>query len=32
VPALVEKTLAENLTLKQVKQAIQIWRPDYWRV
>jgi hypothetical protein len=32
VPALVEKTLAENLTLKQVKQAIQTWRPDYWRV
>jgi hypothetical protein len=31
VPALVEKTLAENLTLKQIKQSIQNWRPDYWR-
>jgi hypothetical protein len=32
VPALVEKTLAENLNLKQIKQAVQSWRPDYWRV
>lgn len=29
---LVEKTLAGNLAPKQIKQAIQIWRPDYWRV
>ena len=32
LPALVEKTLAGNLNLKQVKQSIQTWRPDYWRV
>lgn len=32
LPGLVEKTLAGNLNLKQVKQSIQIWRPDYWRV
>jgi uncharacterized protein DUF6526 len=32
VPALVQRTIAENLELKQIKQAIQTWRPDYWRV
>ena len=32
VPALVEKTLAGNLKQKEIKQAIQTWRPDYWRV
>jgi hypothetical protein len=32
LPALVEKTLAGNLDLKQIKQSIQTWRPDYWRV
>ncbi|HML15717.1 MAG TPA: DUF6526 family protein [Bryobacteraceae bacterium] len=29
---LVEKTLAGNLNQKQIKQSIQSWRPDYWRV
>jgi len=32
VPALVEKTLRENLEPKAIKQAIVNWRPDYWRV
>jgi uncharacterized membrane protein len=30
--ALVERTLRENLAPKQIKDAIQTWRPDYWRV
>ena len=32
VPALVERTLNENLDKKQIKDAIREWRPDYWRV
>ncbi|HTS76476.1 MAG TPA: DUF6526 family protein [Bryobacteraceae bacterium] len=32
LPALVEKTLKGNLPPKEIKQAIQSWRPDYWRV
>jgi hypothetical protein len=32
LPALVERTLRENLTPRQIKDAIQVWRPDYWRV
>ncbi len=32
VPSLVERTLTEKLTPKQIKQAIQSWRPDYLRV
>lgn len=29
---LVEKTLKGNLDPKSIKQSIQSWRPDYWRV
>jgi Family of unknown function (DUF6526) len=32
LPALVERALRENLAPKQIKDAIQTWRPDYWRV
>ena len=32
VPSLVEKALRGNLEPKAIKQAIQTWRPDYWRV
>ncbi len=32
VPKLVERTLTEHLSRKQIKQSIQNWRPDYWRV
>jgi hypothetical protein len=32
LPGLVEKTLKDNLNPKAIKQAIQSWRPDYWRV
>jgi hypothetical protein len=32
LPGLVEKTLAGKLEEKQIKQAVQNWRPDYWRV
>lgn len=32
VPKLVERTLNEKLTRKQIKQSVQNWRPDYWRV
>jgi hypothetical protein len=32
IPTLVERTLTENLNGKQIKNAIQTWRPDYWRV
>ena len=32
LPALAEKTAAGGLTPKQIKQAIQTWRPDYFRV
>jgi hypothetical protein len=31
-PVLVERVLREKLTPKQIKGAIQTWRPDYWRV
>lgn len=32
VPKLAERALNEKLTRKQIKQAVQNWRPDYWRV
>jgi hypothetical protein len=32
VAALVGKTLAGNLKQKEIKQSIQAWRPDYFRV
>lgn len=32
VPALVQRALSENLTRKQIKQAIVEWRADTWRV
>ena len=32
LPSLVEKTLAGNWKRKQIKEAVQNWRPDTWRV
>jgi cellulose synthase/poly-beta-1,6-N-acetylglucosamine synthase-like glycosyltransferase len=32
IPKLVERTLNEKLKRSQIKEAIQTWRPDYWRV
>jgi hypothetical protein len=32
LPGLMEKTLAGKWAAKEIKQAIQTWRPDYWRV
>lgn len=32
LPALVEKALANNWTRKEIKQAVQNWRPDFFRV
>jgi hypothetical protein len=32
LPSLAEKAAANNLNQKQIKQAIQSWRPDYFRI
>jgi Family of unknown function (DUF6526) len=32
IPALVEKTLASNLDRKAIKEQVQKWRADNWRV
>ena len=32
LPALAAKAAANNLTGKQIKEAIQTWRPDYFRI
>lgn len=32
VPKLAERALNEKLSRKDIKQAVQNWRPDYWRV
>lgn len=31
-PALAERAAREKLSTRQIKEAIQKWRPDYWRV
>ena len=32
VPKLAERALSEKLSRADIKKAVQIWRPDYWRV
>jgi hypothetical protein len=32
VPKLAQRALSEKLSPADIKKAIQIWRPDYWRV
>jgi hypothetical protein len=32
VPKLADRALAEKLSPRDIKKAIQTWRPDYWRV
>jgi len=32
IPALVQRTLSENLSQKDIKKSVKNWRPDYWRV
>jgi len=32
LPGLVQRTLSEKLSNKQIKQAIRDWRPDYYRM
>jgi hypothetical protein len=31
-PALTERCIRENMTVKQIKSAIKNWKPDYYRV
>jgi Family of unknown function (DUF6526) len=32
LPKLTERALQEKLSRADIKKAIQVWRPDYWRV
>jgi hypothetical protein len=32
IPTLVEMTLEKHLTRKQIKERIQNWRPDHFRI
>lgn len=32
LPKLAERALNEKLSRKQIKESVQNWRPDYWRV
>ena len=32
LPKLAERALNEKLSRKAIKESIQNWRPDYWRV
>jgi len=32
IPSLVEESLAKNLSRADIKKAIKVWRPDYFRV
>jgi hypothetical protein len=32
VPALVARAVAERLSRADIKKAVLVWRPDYWRV
>ncbi len=32
LPKLTERALSEHLSRADIKKAIQVWRPDYWRV
>lgn len=32
LPRLAERAISEKLSRADIKKAIQVWRPDYWRV
>ena len=32
LPKLAERALNEKLSRKEIKKAVQNWRPDYWRI